>query len=165
VDAHPYRLAFEARDHAGLVGLLADDVVFHSPVITEPGFEGRDSVAALLEIVLREVTDEEYIHEFGDDHVRILVGNARVLGKPIKATTVLEHDADGKIREIWVMARPLVGVVAIAEAIGSGLAGRKAAGRGRAVRAASKPLAGLAAVTNRVGSGIIAALNRSTGKS
>jgi hypothetical protein len=164
MEPHPYRLAFEARDHHGMVELLADDVVFHSPVITGPGFEGRDSVAALLEIVLREITDEEYIHEFGDDRTRILVANARVLGKPIKATTLLEHDAEGKIREIWVMARPLVGVVAIAEAIGSGLAGREKPGRRRVVRAVSKPLAGFAAITNRAGSRIIASLNRDTAK-
>jgi hypothetical protein len=162
MEPHPYRQAFAARDLDGLVALLADDVVFHSPVITDPGFEGRDSVAALHAIVLDAITDVEYTHEFGDEGAHILVANGRVLGKPIKATTLLEFNADGKIREIWAMVRPLTGVVAIAEAIGSELAKRRGPGRGPAVRALSKPLAGLAAVTERTGSRLIAALNRST---
>jgi hypothetical protein len=85
-----------------------------------------------------------------------------VLGKPFKSTTLLEFNADGKIRVIWVMARPLTGVVAIAEAIGPQLAERQGSGRGPAVRVLSKPLAGLAAVANRTGARLIAALNRST---
>jgi SnoaL-like domain len=159
---HPYRQAFEARDLDGLVALLADDVVFHSPVIGDPGFEGRDSVAALLAIVLDVVTDVAYTHELGDERVHVLISDARVLGKPFKSTSLLEFNADRKIREIWVMARPLTGVVAIAEAIGPQLAERQGSGRGPAVRALSKPLAGVAAVANRTGARLIAALNPST---
>jgi hypothetical protein len=162
MERHPYGQAFADRDLDGLVALLADDVVFHSPVIADPGFEGRDSVATLLAIVLDAVTDVEYTHELGDEGARILVNNARVLGKPMKATTLLAFDTDARIREIWVMVRPLTGVVAIAEAIGPQLAKRRGPGRAAAVRALSKPLAGLAAVAERVGSRLIAALNRST---
>jgi SnoaL-like domain len=158
---HPYRQAFVDGDLAPVLALLADDVVFHSPVIADQGFEGRDSVAALLAIVLEAITDVEYTHELGDDRTRLLVANGRVLGTPIKSTTLLELDGHGKISEIWVMARPLTGVVAIAEAIGSELAKRRGRGRGPALRAMSKPLAGLAAVTDRIGSGLIAASNRS----
>lgn len=162
MEPHPFGQALLARDHDGLVALLARDVVFHSPVITDPGFKGRDSVAALLAMVLGSIYMDEYTHELGDEHTRILVGNARVLGKPIKVTTVLELNAGGKIREIWVMVRPLTGVVAIAETIGSQLAEREGPGRGAAIRVLSKPLAGLAVMTDRIGSGLIAALNRST---
>ena len=162
MEPHPYRQAFADQDLAPLVRLLADDVVFHSPVIAEQGFVGRESVAALLAIVVDAITEVEYTHELGDDRAHILVANGRVLGKPIKSATLLEFDARGKIREIWVMARPLTGVVAIAEAIGSELAKRRGPGRGPAIRALSKPLAGLAAVTERTGSRLIAALNRST---
>ena len=157
-----YRQAFADRDLDRLVSLLADDVVFHSPVITDPGFEGRESVAALYAMVFDAMTDVEYTHELGDEGAHILVANARVLGKPFKATTLLEFNADGKIGEIWVMVRPLSGVVAIAEAIGSRLAKRRGPGLGPAVRALLKPLAGLAAATDGVGSRLIAALNRST---
>jgi hypothetical protein len=158
--AHPYRRAFERGDRAPLLALLADDVVFHSPVIAEQGFEGRESVAVLLDIVFAAIGDVEYTHELGDERVRVLIANGRVLGKPIKSATLLEHDGNGRIREIWVMARPLTGAVAIAEAIGSQLAARRGRGRGPTVRVLTKPLAGLAALTERVGAGLIDALNR-----
>ncbi len=158
---HPYAQAFADGDHGAAVELLADNVVFHSPVIGDMAFYGRASTAALLEIVFREVTDVESTHAFGDAEAHVLVADARVRGKSIKVTTLLELEPDGKIREIWVMARPLVGVVAIAEAIGSGLAQREGPSRARALGVAMKPLAGLAATTDRIGSRLIAAVNRS----
>jgi ketosteroid isomerase-like protein len=54
---HPFRAAVEARDWDAAVALLADDVVFHSPVVFRP-YEGR----AMVEPVLRaafEVSSEE----------------------------------------------------------------------------------------------------------
>jgi SnoaL-like domain len=162
MESHPYRQAFAERELERLVALLADDVVFHSPVIDAPGFEGRDSVAALYSMIFNAISDVEYTHEIGDEGAHILVNNARMLGKPFKATTLLELNPDGKIREIWVMARPLTGVVAIAETIGSQLAKRRGPGGGPALRAFLKPLVGLAAVANRIGSRLIATLNRST---
>ena len=79
----------------------------------------------------------------------MLIADARVRGTPIKVTTLLELDTDEKIQEIWVMARPLVGVVAIAEAIGAGLAQRQAPSRVRLLAASMKPLRGLATATDR----------------
>ena len=160
MEPHPYREAFEAGDLDRLVTLLADDVVFHSPVITEPGFEGRDSVAALLAIAMEAITDIEYTHELSQQGAHVLVADARVLGRPVKTTTLLEFDADEKIREIWIMARPLAGVVAIAEAIGTQLASRQGPGRGPAVRTMVQPLRGLAAVVDRTGARLIGDLNR-----
>ena len=161
MELHPYAQAFANGDHAGTVALLAEDVIFHSPVIGDTAFEGRASTAALLEIVYREISDVEYTHGFGDDGARVLVADARVRGKRVKVTTLLELASDGKVREIWVMARPLVGLVAIAEAIGSGIAEREAPARARPLAIALKPLAGLAAATDRIGSRLIAAVNRS----
>jgi hypothetical protein len=162
MESHPYRRAFADRDLDRLVALLADDVVFHSPVISDPGFEGRGSVAALYAMVFDSFSDVEFTHEFGNEGAHVLVAKARVLGRPIKATTLLEFNADGEIREIWVMVRPLSGVVAIAEAIGSPLAKRQGRGLVLAVRVLLKILAGQAGVTDGVGSRLIAALNRST---
>lgn len=162
MQAQDYRQAFSDRDLDRLVSLLADDVVFHSPVITEPGFKGRDSVAVLYAMVFDSFTDVEFTHDVGEETTQFLVSQARVLGKPIKLTTLLESDADGRIREIWVMIRPLSGVVAVADAIGSRLAKRRARGVVVAVRTLVWILAGLATVADRVGSRLIAALNRST---
>ncbi len=50
MEPHPFRRAFEAQDLDRLLSLLADDVTYHSPIVAEPGFEGRDSAAAILAI-------------------------------------------------------------------------------------------------------------------
>ena len=163
MDLHPFAKAFAERDHAGTVALLADNVVFHSPVIGDTAFEGRESTAALLEIVYREISEVEYTHGFSDERAHLLVANARVRGKQVKVATLLELAPNGEIEEIWVMARPLVGVVAIAEAIGSGIAQREAPSRSRPLALALKPLAGMASATDQIGSRLIAALNRSAG--
>ena len=163
MQSHPYAEALAQGDHARAVELLADDVKFHSPVVGDAVFEGRASTAALLEIVIREITEIEYTHGFGDQHAHVLVGDARVRGKPVKVTNLLELNADGKILEIWIMARPLVGLVAIAEAMGSGIAQRETPSRARALAMAMKPLVGLAAATDRIGSRFVAAFNRSAG--
>ena len=161
MELHPYAEAFANRDHARTVALLAEDVIFHSPVIGDMAFKGRASTAALLEIVYREISDVEYTHGFGDDEAHVLVADALVRGKRVKVTTLVELAPDGKVREIWVMARPLVGLVAIAEAIGSGIAQREAPSRARPLAIAMKPLAGLAAATDNIGARLIAAVNRS----
>jgi SnoaL-like domain len=160
MEPHPYGQACAARDVDPLAALLADDVVFHTPDIEDPGFQGRDSVATVLAMVADAITEVEDTHEVGDESTRILVSNGRVLGKPIKAVTLLGLDDDGKIHEIWVMVRPLTGVVAIVEAIGPLLAERRRPGLGAVVRALSKPLAALAVVAEQVGSRLIAAVNR-----
>jgi hypothetical protein len=162
MEPHPYGQALADRDLDRLVALLADDVVFHTPDIAEPGFRGRDAVAKVLAMLVDVVTDVVYTHEVGDEGTRILVSDGRVLGRPIKATTVLGFDAEGKIREIWVMARPLTAVVAFVEAIGPRLAERRGPGLGVVVGALSKPLVWLAAVAEQVGSRLISSLNRST---
>ena len=162
METHPYQQAFADRDLDRLVALLADDVVFHSPVISKRA-EGRDSVAALYAMILGSFNEVEFTHDLGDEGgTHIFIANARVLGKPLKVTTTLEFNADGKIREIWASARAMSGVVAIAEAIGS----RLAAHRGRpglvfAIRTLAKiQAASQAAVTDWVGSRLIPALNR-----
>jgi len=161
--AHPFLAAFGNRDLKAMEELLADDVSFHSPVISEPGFEGKKAVMALYRVVFDAITDDEFTHEYGDSSALVFPANGKVLGQPFKATNLLELDADGKVREIWVMARPLAAVAAIAEAIGSGLAARRGGASRSATRAASKPLRGMAAMTDRVGARVIGRLNRETG--
>jgi SnoaL-like domain len=57
MEPHPYGQALADRDLDRLVALLADDVVFHTPDIAEPGFRGRDAVATVLEMLVDVVTD------------------------------------------------------------------------------------------------------------
>jgi hypothetical protein len=113
-------------------------------------------------MVFDSFSDVEFTHDLGDEDAHIFVAKAKVLGKPMTLTTLLESDTDGKIREIWVMVRPLGGVLAVADAIGSRLAKRRARGVVFPLRTFVKMVAGLAAVVDRVGSRLIAVLNRST---
>lgn len=161
VQLHPYAQAFAERDYDRAIASLADDVVFHSPVIGDAAFEGLAATEALLEIVFREIEPGTYTHAFGDEEAQVLVANANVRGTPVKVTTLLELDHEAKVREIWVMARPLVGLVAIAEAMGSGVARRQVPSRAPFLMAAMKPLSALAAATDRVGSRLVRSLNRS----
>ena len=159
MEPHPYRQAFEAQDLDRLLSLLADDVIYHSPIVAEPGFEGRDSAAAILAIALDLFKETEYTHDLGDEHSPVLVGDARVLGKPVKTTWLLEFDAEGKIRELWLMARPLAGLIAVTLAVGQAA---ERAEQGPALRELSEPLVGLAANLERSAARMVGDINRST---
>lgn len=154
---HPYAKALEARDLDGMLSLLAEDVIVHSPWVSGPGFEGRESVATIFAIVFDALKDDDYTHDVGNERFHVLVANYRVLDNPLTMTTLLEFDAERKIREVWMMARPLVGLTALAEAIGQAIEGQDPQ-----VHELAKPLSGLAVAIDRVAARLIGDLNRST---
>lgn len=57
---HPFRAAVEARDLDTVAALLADDVVFTSPVAFRP-YPGK----AILPAVIRVFEDFRYVREIG----------------------------------------------------------------------------------------------------
>lgn len=115
---HPFRKAVEDRDTAAIEALLADDVVFTSPVAFKP-YPGKPLTAAILRGVLRVFEDFRYIREIADpggrDHA--LVFEATVAGKRLTGCDFLHFDADGKIDDFMVMVRPLSAATALAEAM------------------------------------------------
>lgn len=122
---HPFRARVEARDVDGMVELLADDVVFRSPIVFGP-YHGREAVAPLLAAVARVFEDFRYTRELagpdGRDHA--LVFEARVGDRRLEGCDFLRTGASGKIDEMFVMVRPLSAAVALAEAMGRELAQR-----------------------------------------
>lgn len=89
--SHPLRVGFEARDFDTAASALAPDVVLHSPITSLFRFEGRDEVTSLLREV-RAVFDElEYLHDFGDRNVRVLVFAASVGGLRIQGTDIMAN--------------------------------------------------------------------------
>jgi len=44
---HPFRTAVEARDLDAVLAVLADDVVFHSPIVFKP-YRGKAATGAVL---------------------------------------------------------------------------------------------------------------------
>lgn len=115
---HPFRKAVEARDSQAVAAMLADDVVFTSPVAFKP-YSGKPITAAILRGVLRVFEDFAYVREIanpdGRDHA--LVFTATVGGKQITGCDFLHFDEEGKIDDLMVMVRPLSGANALAEAM------------------------------------------------
>ncbi|MET7916648.1 nuclear transport factor 2 family protein [Streptomyces avermitilis] len=117
---HPFRKAVEAGDHAAIEALLAEDVVFTSPVAFNP-YPGKAITAAILRGVSRVFTDFHYVREIagadGRDHA--LVFEAKVGDKTITGCDFLHFDEDGRIDDFMVMVRPLTAAVALSEAMGA----------------------------------------------
>jgi hypothetical protein len=117
---HPFRQAVEARDDAAIAALLADDVVFTSPVAFKP-YPGKQITSAILRGVLRVFEDFRYIREIADSNGRdhALIFETTVAGKRITGCDFLHTNDDGLIDDFMVMVRPLTGAQALAEAMGA----------------------------------------------
>lgn len=119
----PFRAAIEARDIERAVSLLAEDVVFRSPIVFKP-YRGREQTATLLRAVSRVFEDFRYIRELGAPgaHDHALVFEARVGSRQVEGCDFLHTNEDGLIDEFVVMVRPLSGSLALAEAMRAQLA-------------------------------------------
>jgi ketosteroid isomerase-like protein len=120
---HPFRSAIEARDLDAVTALLAEDVVFRSPVVFK-AYRGRDTVAMILAAVAEVFEDFTYDREIGAPDARdhALVFRARIGDKEVEGCDFLHVDDDGTIDELVVMVRPLSGAHALADAMGAKLA-------------------------------------------
>ena len=85
---HPFRKAVEEGDEAAIQALLADDVVFTSPVAFKP-YVGKPITAAILRGVLRVFQDFRYVREIHDPSGNRAVRHAVLLG----ALVLREGDA------------------------------------------------------------------------
>ena len=115
-----FRSAVEAGDFAALGDLLAEDVVFRSPVAFKP-YEGRALVAAILRGVGRVFTEFRYVRELGDDDGlgSALVFETVVDGVSVNGIDLIRTNEAGRISELTVMVRPLSGANALAQAMGA----------------------------------------------
>lgn len=120
---HPFRAAVEARDLEQLGSLLAEDVVFRSPIVFKP-YHGREAVKALLRMVSRVFVDFHYVREIGSDDSsdHALVFRAQVDGRELEGCDFLHFNTEGLIDEFYVMVRPLSAALALAEAMKAQLA-------------------------------------------
>lgn len=117
---HSFRQAVEAHDVAAIEALLAENVVFTSPVAYQP-YPGKAITAAILRGVSRVFEDFHYVREIADADGRdlALVFQAKVNGKQVHGCDFLHFDDDGLIDDLTVMVRPLSGANALAEAMGA----------------------------------------------
>jgi hypothetical protein len=115
---HPFRQAVETRDEDAMAALLADDVVFTSPVAFKP-YPDKPITVAILRGVIRVFEDFRYIREIADagGHDHALVFEATVAGKKVTGCDFLHMNGEGLIDDFMVMVRPLSGAQALSEAM------------------------------------------------
>ena len=113
-----FREAVEARDEQAIAELLADDVVFTSPVAFKP-YPGKPITAAILRAVMRAFEDFHYIREITDPGGRdsALVFQAVVDGKQVTGCDFIRVNDDGLIDDFMVMVRPLSAANALSAAM------------------------------------------------
>ena len=121
---HAFPAAIAARDPDALIDTLAPDVLLYSAVTAVP-FEGRDLVADTYRSVLESFDELRIVDEFehGDTHAFFWEG--RMGGRPVWGADRIRLDADGKVREITVLGRPMSGVATFLTEIGYRLARRR----------------------------------------
>lgn len=113
-----FREAVEAQDMDAVEALLAEDVVFTSPVVFKP-YPGKAITAAILHAVARVFEEFRYEREIGDpdgaDHA--LVFRTRVGDRELTGCDFIHLNEAGLIDELTVMVRPLSGAQALQEAM------------------------------------------------
>jgi hypothetical protein len=114
--SHPLRAALEARDLDAVSSLLAEDVVFRSPAVYKP-YEGRETVVALLGLVIQVFENFRYSDEWRDGATTILCFEANVGNRDLQGVDILEEGPDGLVESFTVMIRPLSGLQALAAAV------------------------------------------------
>jgi SnoaL-like protein len=105
-ESHPFRHAAEARDFEVLAEILREDVVLHSPILFR-GFEGRDTVAAVLTHVAATLEGLTYTDELTEGKTVALRFKAKVGDRELEGIDFLELDDDGQVAELTVFMRPL----------------------------------------------------------
>jgi hypothetical protein len=111
-----FREAVEAEDLSRLDQLVAEDVVFRSPVVFKP-YQGKQALAALLGAVVQVFEEFRYVDQVETGNAAVLVFEARVGDRTVDGVDVLRFDDEGKVAEMMVMVRPISGVNALAEAM------------------------------------------------
>ena len=112
-----FKAAVEARDPEAVTEALADDVVFRSPAVYKP-YEGRDLVGAILtQGAMKVFEDFRYVDRLEDGDTAVMIFSARVGDRELDGLDLLRFDAEGKVRELMVMVRPMSGLNALAEAM------------------------------------------------
>jgi hypothetical protein len=99
------------RNVAALDDILADDAVFHSPVVHTPQ-KGKQLTKLYLSAAIMVLgnSDFSYVREVIGDSDAVLEFNAEVDGIQINGVDMIHWNAEGKIDDFKVMIRPLKAV-------------------------------------------------------
>ena len=99
------------KNAAGLDDILAEDAVFHSPIVHTPQ-EGKALTKLYLSaaIMVLGSSNFEYVREVIGESDAVLEFTAEVNGIIINGVDMVHWNADGKIDDFKVMIRPLKAV-------------------------------------------------------
>lgn len=102
------------QDPSGLRDLLADDVVFHSPIVHSPQ-RGRELAARYLEAALHAFFNPTFhvVRKLFGDRDAMLEFESGIDGVTVNAVDIVRWNDAGQIVDFKVMVRPLkaIGVV------------------------------------------------------
>ncbi len=125
--AHPGLARWHAYMHSGgdpalLSDLLADDVVFHSPVVHTPQ-AGKAKVMAYLGAASQTLGNASfrYARELVDGDHGCLEFTTEMDGILVNGIDLITWNSDGKITDFKVMVRPLKAVNKVWEAMAAQL--------------------------------------------
>ena len=109
----------QSRDVQALQDLLADDVVFHSPVVHTPQ-KGKAITALYLTGAMHTLNNEHfrYEREIIGAHDAVLEFTTEIDGVQINGVDLIRWREDGRIIDFKVMVRPLKAVNALHQAMG-----------------------------------------------
>jgi SnoaL-like protein len=98
----------ETRDAAGLNALLAENAVFHSPVVHTPQV-GKAITHRYLTAAFGVLFNESfhYVREIVADHDAVLEFVVEIDGITVNGVDMIAWDDDGRIVDFKVMLRPL----------------------------------------------------------
>lgn len=107
------------QDPELLAGILAEDCVFHSPVVWKPKV-GRPVVTAILTAASQIFSEFRYVREVVDEENAVLEFEAKVGELTVRGVDILKFGTDGMIVDFEVMIRPANGL----QAVGMAMAGK-----------------------------------------
>ena len=110
-------------DPEKLSAMLADDAVFHSPVVHTPQ-EGKAKVFAYLHAAAHVLGNDSfhYVREIVDGDTAVLEFALVLDGIQVNGVDMVRWNADGKIEDFKVMVRPLKAINKVWEKMGEMLA-------------------------------------------
>lgn len=112
------------KDGAALRAMLAEDAVFHSPVVHTPQV-GRDKVFGYLDAaghVLGGEPSFAYVRELIDGNELMMEFTATIDGIHINGIDLVTFDDDGLVKDFKVMVRPMKAMNMLWEKMGMQLA-------------------------------------------
>ena len=112
-----------AKNLSELPAMVRTDAVFRSPMAYRP-YASAQAVVLILNTVIGVFENFKYHRELAsEDGLSVVLEFSATVGdKQLKGVDLIQFDADGKIVEFEVMVRPMSGLQALAQEMGTRLA-------------------------------------------